>query len=278
MNSKIFLVGEACFAKVKGYPAWPAEVTAVHGNKMEVFFFGTHEVARIGIKDLFKASPENLEKFSKPQYTSRRKYKEGLTEMAKFTKKESTPDKSDSAMETSKTPSEISSKTRQVTISTPTEIPLIRSKDSGEISGGEISGRDISPIRFSESDESLDVKYESLDVKDPDWDPSDIKGVLSNPIVLLDSRDVEKASSAYSMPRKSPNKRKMEKQAKALPKQSPPKKASRSDDPTRPKDDTVKLSIQINLEMNPETFLRLAKEVPSLLAMATSSGASSSNI
>ena len=81
MTDKSFSVGEPCFAKVKGYPAWPAEVTVIGGGKFEVFFFGTHEIARLTAKDLFKANEANIDKFSHPKMKARKWYKEGLAEM-----------------------------------------------------------------------------------------------------------------------------------------------------------------------------------------------------
>ena len=65
-----FKVGEGCFAKVlhvpgsnisntkhfqvRGFPFWPAKVTKVSGNSVNVVFFGTKEVASLALRDLAK--------------------------------------------------------------------------------------------------------------------------------------------------------------------------------------------------------------------------------
>ena len=82
MTEPEFLVGEGCFAKVRphscqhlslcsclflsfspflqvrGFPFWPAKVTKLGKNKagttIEVLFFGTKEVATLGLKDIAK--------------------------------------------------------------------------------------------------------------------------------------------------------------------------------------------------------------------------------
>ncbi|XP_022921318.2 hepatoma-derived growth factor-related protein 2 [Onthophagus taurus] len=53
MSKKAFNVGDMVFAKVKGYPAWPAKVVAVNGKKYEVDFYGTGEKGMIKVEDLF---------------------------------------------------------------------------------------------------------------------------------------------------------------------------------------------------------------------------------
>ena len=66
----LFKVGEGCFAKVihvpeskisntrhlqvRGFPFWPAKVTKVSGNSINVVFFGTKEVASLALRDLAK--------------------------------------------------------------------------------------------------------------------------------------------------------------------------------------------------------------------------------
>ena len=53
-GKKQFQVGDLVFAKVKGYPAWPAKITKNNNNKkFAVYFYGTGETANIKIEDLF---------------------------------------------------------------------------------------------------------------------------------------------------------------------------------------------------------------------------------
>lgn len=65
MKRPNFKVGDKVFAKVKGYPPWPAHIVAENGKKFNVEFYGTGETGSIKSEDLFYYL-KNKEKFQKP--------------------------------------------------------------------------------------------------------------------------------------------------------------------------------------------------------------------
>lgn len=279
MAEKSFSVGEPCFAKVKGYPAWPAEVTRIDGGKFEVFFFGTHEVARLTMKDLYKTSEANIGKFSHSKMKARKWYKEGLDEMTNLLQKRENSEVTTVASKTS-----AGSKT--IAIKTPTKIPAITSKDSQEDSSLSpvvlLDTRAVekaNPAKKAENSKgkartpSPQKKVEKASVKKgvsdisvtPEMDP--YKRAI--PTVTPSRRQIEKAQKdaakspekedAVKIPQPSPSPAKKGSKRHPEPSSSPSKKQKSSE--------PIKMNININLEMSAETFLRVARELPGLLSL-----------
>ena len=72
--------GDLVFAKVKGYPPWPARVTSKSSSRYKVFFYGTYETATMKKDDIWPYNPENTEKFA-TKNMKRKGYTEGMEQV-----------------------------------------------------------------------------------------------------------------------------------------------------------------------------------------------------
>ncbi|VEN61325.1 unnamed protein product, partial [Callosobruchus maculatus] len=79
-----FKEDDKVFAKIKGYPAWPARVVSKDGKKYTVQFYGTGETGVIKEGDLYYYT-KNKEKFHKP--LKRKDYTDAFTEIEEAIKK-----------------------------------------------------------------------------------------------------------------------------------------------------------------------------------------------
>ncbi|KAH8383422.1 hypothetical protein KR009_008520 [Drosophila setifemur] len=77
---KSFSIGQLVFAKVKGYPAWPAKITKYNNKKYNVYFYGTGETANIKVEDLFLYA-SNKEKFATDRNMKRAKFSEAIDQI-----------------------------------------------------------------------------------------------------------------------------------------------------------------------------------------------------
>jgi len=255
-----FEVGEPCFAKVKGYPMWPAEVTSLLGSRFEVFFFGTHEVAKVGPKDILKATPANIEKFSQSGHVNRKFYKEGLEEMREFSDKASSKIKKLS-IPVNEMKQENSKPTKRLKLETPSKVPLMTTNEST------VSKIEKSPKRKSvaKDNESGEIVIQSPPKKVGSRDKLEStspKRAVSKPVRFKVDDEPPKEStlpSTHNLPRKSPNKRRMHAQATST---------NESKVPSSEKGSNVKININLSLEMDADTFVKVAKELPQLLSLA----------
>ncbi|KAG6445199.1 PC4 and SFRS1-interacting protein isoform X1 [Manduca sexta] len=71
--------GDFIFAKVKGYPAWPARVQRPNGKKYFVYFYGTGETANLAPNMIFDYA-ENKEKFL-TKTVKRRDFNDGVKQI-----------------------------------------------------------------------------------------------------------------------------------------------------------------------------------------------------
>lgn len=78
MKKENFHIGDKVFAKVKGYPPWPAMILEENGKKFKVKFYGTGEIGQIKKEDLFYYN-RNKNKLLKP--SKRKDFNDSVAEI-----------------------------------------------------------------------------------------------------------------------------------------------------------------------------------------------------
>jgi len=121
--------GDYVFAKVKGYPPWPAKIMACKSASLyKIFFYGTYEHANALKRDsIWPYNEENLEKFG-PKNESRPLYAQGLYEIVNSPEIAEEVDMQDITipLEASPTPHSASKKKAKTISSTPVTTPNAR--------------------------------------------------------------------------------------------------------------------------------------------------------
>jgi len=80
-KSDKFEPGDLVFAKVKGYPPWPARITGMASkDRYKIYFYGTYETANLKNEDIWNYTETNKDKFA-PKNLKRKGYSEGLDEL-----------------------------------------------------------------------------------------------------------------------------------------------------------------------------------------------------
>jgi len=81
-TGEAFEAGTCAFAKVRGYPAWPAKVVEQrHDGKYAVIFFGTLETANVQPTDIWPYDTPNTTKFCTDKNLKRPFFMEGMEQM-----------------------------------------------------------------------------------------------------------------------------------------------------------------------------------------------------
>lgn len=283
-------VGQPCFAKVKGFPAWPAKITAIQGNnRYEVFFFGTAEIATLADNSVWEASPANMAKFITQKVKKRKFYAIGVEEMNKLIKKN--PTYSTKADHSYSSPT----KSKQATSK---KAPLVlvdtRTAPKSPVKNAPIPKSPVksiqntkSPVKAVPSPKSpvKSAPVPKSPVKSASVPKSPVKSVKSSTVpktpILEIATPTEKESSRLSRRTLTPAKKKS-------PRASPKAIASEaiSEKPTRRGEkrtveenkeslqtkkkkigEPERIKVNIQLEMSEEAFLRVSKELPGILAL-----------
>lgn len=79
-SKKTYGVGDLVFAKVKGYPPWPAKILKFEKKKYNVYFYGTGETANVKMEDVFSYS-DTKDKYATDKIMKRKGFKEAILQI-----------------------------------------------------------------------------------------------------------------------------------------------------------------------------------------------------
>jgi len=80
-KSDKFTLGDLVFAKVKGYPPWPARIISIPSkDRYKCYFYGTYETASLKNEDIWIYNAQNKDKFA-PKNMKRKGYTEGMDQL-----------------------------------------------------------------------------------------------------------------------------------------------------------------------------------------------------
>ena len=89
--SRDLQVGDACFAKVKGFIPYPAVIQGRKSSgknvKFSVLFFETKETANVGAESVWTVMPDTVKKFVTAKTLERKNFKHAFVEMEKYLEK-----------------------------------------------------------------------------------------------------------------------------------------------------------------------------------------------
>uniref|UniRef100_A0A6B2EBR0 Putative hepatoma-derived growth factor-related protein 2 n=1 Tax=Phlebotomus kandelakii TaxID=1109342 RepID=A0A6B2EBR0_9DIPT len=80
-KERAYKIGDLVFAKVKGYPPWPAKIVKLSGSKKyNVYFYGTGETGYIKMEDLFPYA-ESKAKLATEKHMKKPQFKEAIEQI-----------------------------------------------------------------------------------------------------------------------------------------------------------------------------------------------------
>ncbi|EDW83925.1 uncharacterized protein Dwil_GK13869 [Drosophila willistoni] len=226
---KSFNIGDLVFAKVKGYPAWPAKITKFNNKKYNVYFYGTGETANIKVEDLF-TYVGNKEKFATEKNMKRAKFSDAIDQIqSALAGEDSAPidlpnsDKVKSTTSTTSTPTPTTSTTTTTTTETdetatpPNQPPstttsstasTATNSNQSDAAGSSNEQKRRAPKKKAEAAELIDDDVQHVDVDTEDdstLDASDIgppykrrvppEGIQS-PVISLSSTTTNTTSAS----------------------------------------------------------------------------------